>query len=186
MKEIKYQKNYSLLHDGRVLNEEKRFRKAEQIILIINHYVSKRMKNSSCNDFSVLDIGCSSGMIDFKLADHYKKAFVSKNIEFQELKSNIYSSYHLFVIRIKNIKSLNEKRRFFNKILSKGINVNLHYIPIYLQPFYRKLGFKEGYCIEAEKYYLEAMTLPLYYELKSMELEFITETICKSIASSIS
>jgi len=72
MKEIKYQKNYSLLHDGRVLNEEKRFRKAEQIILIINHYVSKRMKNSSCNDFSVLDIGCSSGMIDFKLADHYK------------------------------------------------------------------------------------------------------------------
>jgi len=43
--------------------------------------------------------------------------------------------------------------------------VNLHYIPVYLQPYYAALGFAQGYCPEAERYYGEAISLPMYYEL---------------------
>ena len=51
----------------------------------------------------------------------------------------------------------------FNCIRKKNILVNLHYIPIHLQPFYRKLGFKTGDYPNAEKYYKEAISLPIYF-----------------------
>jgi len=43
-----------------------------------------------------------------------------------------------------------------------GIGVNLHYIPVYRQAYYQQLGFRSGYCPQAERYYAEAMTLPLF------------------------
>ena len=71
MKKISYQENYSSLHSGRVLNEKKRFRKAEQIVLIIQDYLTKKIHNTDCSKFKVLDIGCSTGMIDIKLSKYF-------------------------------------------------------------------------------------------------------------------
>ena len=50
-----------------------------------------------------------------------------------------------------------------------GINVNLHYIPIYRHPYYKKLGFKKGYCSQAENYFHTTMTLPMFPDLKLKE-----------------
>jgi dTDP-4-amino-4,6-dideoxygalactose transaminase len=46
-----------------------------------------------------------------------------------------------------------------------GIQANLHYIPVYRQPYYERLGFKKGYCIEAEKYHQDAISIPMYSSL---------------------
>lgn len=72
------------------------------------------------------------------------------------------SARHLYVVRLPSDRGEGFHRRVFERMREAGIGVNLHYIPVYLQPYYQKLGFKEGVCPEAELYYAEAISLPLY------------------------
>lgn len=95
-------------------------------------------------------------------AAFYNKYFKgSSQIVPLEVNNNCYSSYHLYVIRIPNL-TINERRTCIEYLRNKGISAHLHYIPIYLQPYYLKLGFSEGYCKNAETYYNQAITLPLF------------------------
>ena len=73
-----------------------------------------------------------------------------------------YSSYHLYVIRLKIDEIKRTQRQVYEAFTSTGVIVNLHYIPVYLQPYYEKNGFKQGYCPQAELYYSEAISIPLY------------------------
>jgi len=73
-----------------------------------------------------------------------------------------YSGLHLYVIRLKLEKMGKTHREVFEAMRKAGIGVNLHYIPVYLQPYYERLGFKRGHCKLAEQYYAEAMSLPIY------------------------
>ena len=54
----------------------------------------------------------------------------------------------------------------FGSMRGAGIGVNLHYIPIYRQPYYARMGFAEGHCPEAERYYREAISIPIYPDLE--------------------
>jgi dTDP-4-amino-4,6-dideoxygalactose transaminase len=71
------------------------------------------------------------------------------------------SAHHLYVIRLKDA-SLDERRKVFEHLRACGIGVNVHYIPVHLQPWYRQMGFSLGDFPQAEAYYREAITLPLY------------------------
>ena len=73
-----------------------------------------------------------------------------------------YSGMHLYVIRLKLGEIGKTHREVFESLRSAGILVNLHYIPVYAHPYYREMGFRAGYCPEAERYYAEAISLPLY------------------------
>jgi len=73
-----------------------------------------------------------------------------------------YSSFHLYVIRLRLKAMKPGHREVFECLRAAGIGVNLHYIPVYRQPYYEQLGFKPGDCPEAERYYDEAITLPMY------------------------
>ncbi|MGZ5781090.1 MAG: UDP-4-amino-4,6-dideoxy-N-acetyl-beta-L-altrosamine transaminase [Burkholderiaceae bacterium] len=73
-----------------------------------------------------------------------------------------YSAFHLYVIRLKLEEIRVTHRQVFEALRAAGIGVNLHYIPVYRQPYYERLGFKEGYCPDSERYYTEAISLPLY------------------------
>jgi dTDP-4-amino-4,6-dideoxygalactose transaminase len=53
-------------------------------------------------------------------------------------------------------------RQVYEALRAAGILVNLHYIPVYRQPYYEKMGFRKGYCPEAEQYYSEAISIPMY------------------------
>ncbi|MDJ0795546.1 MAG: UDP-4-amino-4,6-dideoxy-N-acetyl-beta-L-altrosamine transaminase [Calothrix sp. MO_167.B12] len=75
------------------------------------------------------------------------------------------SSWHLYVIRLKLDKITKTHRQVFEELRQAGIGVNLHYIPVHTQPYYQQLGFKCGDFPEVEKYYQEAISLPLYYGL---------------------
>ena len=85
------------------------------------------------------------------------------------------SSYHLFVIRYP-FKSLEEKAQFFIWMREQGINLQLHYIPIYLQPYYQQIGIK-AHCPQAQQYYLEAFSLPIYYGLNEASLDYIIQRL---------
>lgn len=73
-----------------------------------------------------------------------------------------YSGLHLYVIRLKLSEICKTHREVFESLKETGIGVNLHYIPVYQQPYYEGLGFRAGYCPEAEQYYAEAISLPIY------------------------
>lgn len=73
-----------------------------------------------------------------------------------------YSSYHLYVIRLRLPAIRRTQLELFRELHARGIMVNLHYIPVYLQPYYHKLGFTRGSCPEAERYFKDAMSIPLY------------------------
>lgn len=88
-------------------------------------------------------------------------------IEMPEVKS----SWHLFVIRIK-IK----RKEVFDKLRQAGIGVNVHYIPVYLHPYYQSLGYKMGSCPIAEVYYDHAITLPLYPKMSNDDANYIIDT----------
>jgi len=80
-----------------------------------------------------------------------------------------HSGLHLYVIRLKLNQIRNTHREVFKALRDAGIGVNLHYIPVYLQPYYSNMGFKAGLCPEAEQYYAEAISLPMYPDLSAAQ-----------------
>ena len=75
------------------------------------------------------------------------------------------SSWHLYIIRLNLDKISKTHYRVFEELRQAGIGVNLHYIPVHIQPYYQNLGFKWGDFLESERYYQNAISIPLYYGL---------------------
>jgi UDP-4-amino-4,6-dideoxy-N-acetyl-beta-L-altrosamine transaminase len=73
-----------------------------------------------------------------------------------------YSSYHLYPIRINLGETKQTQRQVYDALQLAGINVNLHYIPVYRQPYYEAMGFKAGYCTDAEQYHKKVISIPMY------------------------
>ncbi len=87
-----------------------------------------------------------------------------------------YSAFHLYVVRVKKTSPVSHLE-IFERLKTNGILVNLHYIPIYRQPFYKNKGFDVRKFPNAESYYLEAITLPIYPGLTKAQVKLITEVI---------
>ena len=91
--------------------------------------------------------------------------------------SDSYSGYHLYVIRLKLDEINKTQRQVYDEIYASGVLVNLHYIPVYRQPYYEALGFSAGYCPQAEQYYCEAISIPLYPSLTESQQDQVVQTI---------
>jgi UDP-4-amino-4,6-dideoxy-N-acetyl-beta-L-altrosamine transaminase len=78
---------------------------------------------------------------------------------------NAYSAYHLYPIRIQHQYKMRTQKEVYLNLRTQGILVNLHYIPVYLQPYYENLGFGRGYCPESELFYKQAISIPMYFGL---------------------
>ena len=96
------------------------------------------------------------------IADRYDKMLTALPVGTPWQHEDGYSGRHLYVIRLHLKKIRKSRLQVFESLRDGGIGVNLHYIPVYLQPFYERFGFKPGYCHEAERYYEEAISLPMY------------------------
>ncbi|EGK70135.1 hypothetical protein METUNv1_03522 [Methyloversatilis universalis FAM5] len=66
---------------------------------------------------------------------------------------------------------------------ARGIGVNLHYIPVYLQPYYRQLGCRPGDCPEAERYYGEAISLPMFHTLGEDRQDAVVQALTEVLSS---
>lgn len=92
------------------------------------------------------------------------------------------SSWHLYVVRLRLDAMRATHREVFEGLRKAGIGVNLHYIPVHLQPYYRALGFQSGHCPEAECYAGEAISLPLFTGLAEADQDHIVATLRQLIA----
>ncbi|WP_446353651.1 UDP-4-amino-4,6-dideoxy-N-acetyl-beta-L-altrosamine transaminase [Coleofasciculus sp. G2-EDA-02] len=81
------------------------------------------------------------------------------------------SSWHLYVIRLHLDKVNKTHPQIFEELRERGIGVNLHYIPVHIQPYYQQIGFGWGNFPQVERYYQEAISLPLYYGLSQIDQE---------------
>ena len=94
-----------------------------------------------------------------------------------EIFDNMFSSYHLYPIRIKSESGSPSQTEVSKRLIKAGINVNHHYIPVYRHPYFESLGFKAEYCPAAEKYFRETISLPIFPSLSKEEQEKVTENV---------
>lgn len=90
-------------------------------------------------------------------------------------------SWHIYVVRMAFDQISKTKQQIFEEMKEQGVVLNLHYIPVHRQPYYEKLGFRQGDFPQSEKYYDEAFTLPLYYDLTNDEQDRIVESLRKTL-----
>ncbi len=93
------------------------------------------------------------------------------------------SSWHIYVVKLETEKTKINKRTLFTEMRKRGIALNLHYIPVHLQPYYQNLGFQTGDFPHSEAYYAEAFTLPLYYSLSEKQQDEIVN-VCHNLFES--
>lgn len=94
-----------------------------------------------------------------------------------------YSAYHLYVIRLKLAEFNKTQRQIYKALHAADILVNLHYIPVYRQPYYEKMGFTTGYCPQAEQYYAEAISIPLYPGLTESQQDQVVAVIREAVSA---
>jgi len=93
-----------------------------------------------------------------------------------------YSGLHLYVIRLQLDSGARSHRQVFERLRALGIGVNLHYIPVHTQPYYRQLGFTHGDFPEAERYYAEAISLPLYATMTEQQQDQVVAALAEALA----
>lgn len=114
-----------------------------------------------------------------KIAQIYRKAFEGNSyFDIPHDREHFDSAYHLFPIRLKK-KYMNKRSDIFSKMRKAGLGVQVHYIPVYLQPYYKGLGYRKGICPTAEDFYDRIISIPIYYGMKKGEIEYVIKTIFK-------
>jgi UDP-4-amino-4,6-dideoxy-N-acetyl-beta-L-altrosamine transaminase len=97
--------------------------------------------------------------------------------------SDGYSGYHLYVIRLKLDEINKTQRQVYDALRAGEILVNLHYIPVYRQPYYEQMGFSAGYCPQAEQYYSEAISIPMYPGLTEGQQDKVVAVIREAVGA---
>lgn len=108
-----------------------------------------------------------------QIAGRYDQALAQLPLSVPFQSPDSLSARHLYVIRLHQEKARQTRRHVFDSLRSAGIHANVHYYPVHLQPYYRKMGFKEGDFPQAEKFYSEALSLPMYYGLSEADQETV-------------
>jgi len=146
-------------------------------------------------NYRITDFQCALGSSQLKkldrfvdirreIAHKYDKAF--SNIDFLKIPgshSSIIHAYHLYPLQIKFEKTTITKPEFFEKMKETGIDLQVHYIPVHLQPFYQKnYGFKTGDFPVSENFYYNEVSLPIYSELSSNDVSLVINNLLENIS----
>ena len=191
-------KNITTGEGGSILTNNKKF--DEKIKLLRSHGVIKKINKLPWSfemhelgyNYRLSDINCALGLSQLKklnkflskrkkIAKFYDKAF--KNLPFVKIpftKKGNSHAYHLYPLRVNFDKLGISKVKFFNALKKKKINLQVHYIPIFLQPYYKKkFKFQKNSLANSIKFFNEEVSLPIYYSLKKKDLNYITSKIKK-------
>ncbi|HNX91113.1 MAG TPA: UDP-4-amino-4,6-dideoxy-N-acetyl-beta-L-altrosamine transaminase [Candidatus Omnitrophota bacterium] len=146
-------------------------------------------------NYRITDIQCALGVSQLKKIDR----FVSKRREvasyyderFREIRDLIelpdqdqgdsVHARHLYLLRL-NLKKLSCGRKYiFEELERNGIGVQVHYAPVYKQPYYQKNGYRAVQCTQAEKYYAGAISLPIFYDISKEDMTYVADTVIKVV-----
>jgi UDP-4-amino-4,6-dideoxy-N-acetyl-beta-L-altrosamine transaminase len=145
----------------------------EQISLGYNYRMTDLQAALGCSQLTRIDEFVAKRN---QLATRYHAKLSGLKIDLPETPKHTLSAYHLYVLKLQGDDSV-QRRKVYDHLRSKGIGVNVHYIPIHLQPFYRKLGFSPGDFPEAERYYRNAISIPLHPNLAEDDQDIVVDSI---------
>ena len=143
-------------------------------------------------NYRMTDIQAALGLSQMQRLDEFVAKRHSIATRYNELLKEIpivtpfqiadtFSGLHLYVIRLKLIEIRQSHKNVFAALRSSGIMVNLHYIPVYRQPYFERLGFKVGYFPEAERYYGDAISIPIYSSLTTHQQDDVVSALKEAI-----
>ena len=116
-----------------------------------------------------------------QIANRYTKMLANLPVTVQLQPSDVYSAFHLYVIRLLLPKTKKTHREVFEALRATGIGVNLHYIPVYRQPYYGRMGFNPLHFPESEGYYAEAISIPMYSGITEDQQDQVVVALRKAI-----
>lgn len=170
----------------------------ERLKLLRSHGITreKSTMESNCNaawyyeqvelgfNYRMTDIQAALGLSQLSRLDQYIKqrheiaavydqAFSYSQIQIPKRALDNLSALHLYIIQVDEVKH----NWVFHSLREKNIAVNLHYIPVHTQPYYKSLGFKWGDFPNAENYYKKAISLPMYPTLELKQQEYVIDTV---------
>jgi perosamine synthetase len=147
-------------------------------------------------NYRITDFQCALGMSQLRklpgwlerrreIAGQYSDAFRGITaIEPLAVKPYIKHAYHLYVVRTNESKLVPDRKTIFHKLRSKGIGVNVHYIPVHMHPFYRNIfGTSPGLCPVAEAAYEQIITLPLYPAMTDRDVLSVINAVRSILAA---
>jgi UDP-4-amino-4,6-dideoxy-N-acetyl-beta-L-altrosamine transaminase len=118
------------------------------------------------------------------LARHYDRLLADLPITRPYQHPDSSSAWHLYIIRLDLEKISLIRKNVLEYLREKGIGVNVHYIPVHTQPYYQAMGFTQGLFPEAEKYYQETLTLPLFPAMTEEQQDQVLEVLKSAIQNS--
>lgn len=145
-------------------------------------------------NYRITDLQCALGISQLSKLDKfvarrreiakYYDAIFSTNDSFihPHISENVKHAYHLYPLQIKFDQIKISKKELFAKLKEQRILGQVHYVPVHLQPFYRKnFGFMPGDFPVAEKFYEQEISIPMYPTLTNEDLEYIAGTIIETV-----
>ena len=112
-----------------------------------------------------------------ELAQWFHQSLEGLPLNCPKLPDDNSSAWHLYVVQLQLALIDRPKADLFEALRRRGLGVNLHYIPVHLQPYYRKLGFQAGDFPASEAYYARALTLPLHPGLSETDCETVVRVL---------
>jgi UDP-4-amino-4,6-dideoxy-N-acetyl-beta-L-altrosamine transaminase len=91
------------------------------------------------------------------------------------------SAFHLYVVQVDPGNCPVDRRAAFERLRAAGIGVNVHYIPVHTQPYYRRMGFRGGMYPAAERYYMHALSLPMFVGLSDADIGTVVSALRESL-----
>ncbi len=143
-------------------------------------------------NYRITDFQCALGITQLEkldeflrirrsIANMYDDAFGNnENLIIPHVAKNVVHAYHLYPLQIKFSENDVSRKEFFIDMRTKGIAFQVHYLPVHLQPYYRKnYGYKQGDFPESEEFYKREVSIPIYPELKIDEIKYVVAEIKK-------
>ena len=171
----------------------------EKLMMLRTHGITKDEASLSRNDgpwyYEQQDLGHNCRITDFQcvlglnqmkkldgfvarrkeIAETYKKSLSKKEgITLPVEKEQVSSAWHIYCIRVKDEQT---RKRVFDSLRDSGIFPQVHYLPVYMHPYYRQLGYKEGLCPKAEDFYRREISIPLYPSMTDEEVSYVMDKV---------